>query len=268
MRYSAAILGLALLSTLVVAAPLTAQRQALHASRTNRALGHGSRPLRPGTADVLYINGTSQEEYSANWAGAVLIGKGYTSVTGETIVPIPKPPHGADSTTGYCASAWVGIDGDTCSTAILQTGIDMCVQGGVVSYDAWYEWFPDYSHNFIGIIISAGDSIRMTVEATSTSSGSAIIENLSTGMSVTHQFPSAIGASLCETNAEWIVEDFSISTGLVPFADFGTVVFTNTVASAGDDQFGPSEAVIIDIAQDRLLTTASVTNNSVTVSYL
>jgi hypothetical protein len=34
--------------------------------------------------------------------------------------------------------------------AILQTGIDFCIQGGEVSYDAWYEWYPDYAHDFSG----------------------------------------------------------------------------------------------------------------------
>jgi hypothetical protein len=34
---------------------------------------------------------------------------------------------------------------------VLQTGIDFCIQGGEVSYDAWYEWYPDYAHDFSGI---------------------------------------------------------------------------------------------------------------------
>ncbi|KAF4500527.1 glycosyl hydrolase family 43 [Fusarium agapanthi] len=41
---------------------------------------------------------------------------------------------------GAAASAWVGIDGDTCQTAILQTGISFYADG---SFDAWYEWIPD-----------------------------------------------------------------------------------------------------------------------------
>lgn len=258
-----------LFSTLALAAPLTAHRQALHASRqANRAFGRGSsRPLRPGTADVLYINGTSHEEYSANWAGAVLIGNGFDFVTGEATVPVPKPARGGDDRTNYCASAWVGIDGDTCNTAILQTGIDMCVQGGVVSSSAWFEWFPDYSHDF-DIKISTGDVVKMTVEANSTNSGTAIIQNLSTGISINHQFPVTLGARLCETNAEWIVEDFSINTGLAPFANFGTVSFLNAVASAGGNRSSPSGGVVMEIYQDRILTTTSVTKESVTVSYL
>ena len=48
-------------------------------------------------------------------------------------MPVPKAPSGGSGL--YSASAWVGIDGDTCDTAILQTGIDFTINNGVVSYD-------------------------------------------------------------------------------------------------------------------------------------
>ena len=57
----------------------------------------------------------------------------FKSVTGTFIVPIPREPSGGSGF--HSSSAWVGIDGDTCQTAILQTGIDMSVDGDDVSYD-------------------------------------------------------------------------------------------------------------------------------------
>ncbi len=48
-------------------------------------------------------------------------------------MPTPKEPSGASG--AHYASAWVGIDGDTCGTAILQTGLDFNVDGSSVSYD-------------------------------------------------------------------------------------------------------------------------------------
>lgn len=45
----------------------------------------------------------------------------------------------------YAASAWVGIDGDTASNSILQTGVDFYVEGSSIGFDAWYEWYPDYA---------------------------------------------------------------------------------------------------------------------------
>ena len=44
-------------------------------------------------------------------------------------------------------------------------------------------------------------------------------------MTVTHTFSGESDGSLCEYNAEWIVEDFEEGDSLVEFADFGTVTF-------------------------------------------
>lgn len=115
----------------------------------------------PGTEEFESANNTN-EEFSSNWAGAVLIGSGFKSVTGTFVVPTPKAPTGGSSSTAYAASAWVGIDGDTAQNSILQTGVDFYVQNGRVSYDAWYEWYPDYAYTFSGFAISAGDTIRTT----------------------------------------------------------------------------------------------------------
>ncbi|CAP78998.1 Aspergillopepsin-2 [Penicillium chrysogenum] len=269
MKFAVAIFSTTLLATSVIASPLASQREAhSEIQRSVQGPRRTTRPRNPGTSEVLYLNQTSQETYSSKWAGAVLIGTGYTSVSGEITVPIPHLPNGANSYTNYCASAWVGIDGDTCSTAILQAGIDFCIQGGFISYNAWYEWYPDYAHNFSNIQILPGDVIKMTVDATSKSSGFVTIENLSTGVSVMHIFPYSLRGDLCEFNAEWIVEDFSVNNALAPFADFGTVVFSNAVASRGGDTYGPLGATIMDIYQDRILTSSSVTRDTVTISYI
>ncbi|KAG0158340.1 hypothetical protein PDIDSM_5853 [Penicillium digitatum] len=269
MKFAVAIISATLLSRSIIASPLTHRRQVeseMH--RYTQAPRRTTRPHSPGTSEVFYLNQTAQETYSSNWAGAVLIGAGYTSVSGEMVVPIPRLPNDANPYTNYCASAWVGIDGDTCSRAILQTGIDFCIQGGSTSYSAWYEWYPDFSHDFSNIQISAGNVIRMIVNATSKSSGSATIENLSTGASITHAFRKGLGGDLCEFNAEWIVEDFSVNNALAPFANFGNVVFSNAVASRNGNTYGPSGAIIMDIYQDRIFTSSSVTENTVTVSYI
>lgn len=87
--------------------------------------------------------GVNADYYSSNWAGAAKSESGFTSVTADTTVPVPATPPGGSSSTAYYASAWVGIDGYECGTAILQTGIDVAVQGSETAFDAWYEWYPD-----------------------------------------------------------------------------------------------------------------------------
>ena len=126
---------------------------------------------------------------------------------------------------------------------------------------------------FSGITISAGDSIKMTVTATSKTSGTAVIENLTTGTTVTETFSNVSDGSLCEYNAEWIVEDFSECTSansceLVPFADFGTVTFTGASAVKSGSTVGVTGATIIDIEQDNeILTSCSASSSTVTCTY-
>ena len=132
---------------------------------------------------------------------------------------------------------------------------------------AWYEWYPDYAYDFSGISFSAGDSVTITVTASSTRAGTAVITNNSKGKTVTKQITSS--SSLCEQDAEWIVEDFEEGSSLVPFANFGSVTFTGASASTGSSSVGPSGANIIDIEQNgKVLTSVSTSGSSVTVSYV
>ena len=100
--------------------------------------------------------------YSQNWSGAAITspptGETFNEVAGTVTVPKPSIPDGVSATDGeYAASVWVGIDGNTYSTAILQTGIDLVVDtSGTASFSAWYEWYPDYAYDF-DLTISEGD---------------------------------------------------------------------------------------------------------------
>ncbi|KAJ9165769.1 Acid proteinase [Coniochaeta hoffmannii] len=280
MKFTAALLALAGLAAafpapesidlgdgvkLVRRAPRSDTRRAAH-RKTNPKI---PAPLEEGALGAEAATNETQVSYSTNWAGAVLVGSGYKSVTGTFVVPTPKRPSGSSSSTTYSASAWVGIDGDTCQTAILQTGVDFNIQGSTVSYDAWYEWYPEYAYTFTGFSIAAGNTIKVTATASSTSAGSVTITNVSTGKTVTHSFSGESG-KLCETNAEWIVEDFEENGSLVPFANFGTVTFTSaSVTTTGGSTLGVSGAEILDIKQgSTVLTDCSASGSSVTCTYV
>lgn len=77
-----------------LAARFTEKRRERNAARLARRQGSPRLPatdsqgLEINAADS--ANGTLNEEYSSNWAGAVLIGSGYKSVTGTFVVPTPK----------------------------------------------------------------------------------------------------------------------------------------------------------------------------------
>ncbi|KAF9241640.1 peptidase A4 family-domain-containing protein [Melanogaster broomeanus] len=231
-----------LCNLLLASVALAIPSSRLEARLARRREGRQSLPinhLEQPASDV----GVSNVEYSSNWAGGVLIEPSgtFTYVTGTFTVPTPTGSDGS-------ASAWVGIDGDTCGTAILQTGIDFTISNGAVSYDAWYEWYPAFAYDFSGISIAAGNVIKVTVTASSTKSGTAVIQNLSTGQTVSKALTSS--HALCEANAEWIVEDFEQGGRMVPFANFGTVQFTSASASGPGGTYSPSGATIIDIEQN------------------
>lgn len=210
-------------------------------------------------------------------------------MTGTFTVPTPSSPSGVRGS--GAASAWVGIDGATCTSAILQTGIDFTVTSGDYSFNgtelspcpstailttaryitaAWYEYWPLPATDFTTMPIHAGDVIKLTVTATSSSTGIAVVENVTRGQTVSKTVTSpAPGSLLCQTNAEWIVEDYEEGSSLVPFADFGTVEFTEASATTSGGSMGPANATLINILQNSvILTTSSVSDNGVNVSYV
>ncbi|KAJ5726634.1 uncharacterized protein N7483_007991 [Penicillium malachiteum] len=260
----------------VIAFPMTAQRQIRHKSRQlSRSVNRESYlPQITSLSGDIIPDHNSGNIYSSNWAGAVLIGTSFTSVTAHFIFPTPKIPPEGSTSQQYCACAWIGIDGHTCHTAILQTGVSFCISGTSISYQAWYEWFPEPGGFFDNITIASGDKIRVTDNASSQTSGTATVENLTNGDIVTRVFNGAMSGTLCEYNAEWIVEDFSESGNQVPFADFGAITFSNAIATGGGLVLGPSTATLMDLIQDNTvltstsLTSTSVTLDSITVRYI
>ncbi|KAG9000899.1 hypothetical protein FRB93_012504 [Tulasnella sp. JGI-2019a] len=261
-----ALLGNLLLASVALAAPSSG----LAARIERRREGHETKPINRIETAVQGLSRTpnvSHVEYSSNWAGAVhnSAAGSYKAVTATFIVPTPKAASG---TASGAVSAWIGIDGSTCDNVILQTGVNFNVTNGAVSYDAWYEWYPDHAYYFPGITIAAGNSITMTVTATSTKTGTAVIINNTTGKTVTKSLTSSY--ALCEQDAEWIVEDFTEGSSLVPFANFGTVTFTDAYATTPSGRkINPDGAIIIDIKQnDVVLTSATTGANTVTVKHI
>ena len=130
--------------------------------------------------------------------------------------------------------------------------------------------------------------ISMYVNATTTTSGSATIENLTTGktvgfLSTTLILPPLprsdnrqVTKSLTSTsalggeNAEWIVEDFEEGSSLIAFANFGNVTFTDCVAATSESSEGVSTATIMDIentSNEVLTDTNVISDSSFMVSY-
>lgn len=133
---------------------------------------------------------------------------------------------------------------------------------------AWYEWYPDYAYDFDGISFSVGDNVKVSVTADSTSTGSVEVSNLSNGQKVNHDFSGGTQGDLCETNAEWIVEDFEQGGSDVPLVNFGTVTFTNAEATQGGSTVDTSGAnTFLMRKQGKVVTSGSNSGDEVTVKY-
>lgn len=216
-----------------------------------------------------------------NWAGAFLEGTAMTGVTGTFVVPQPSVPLGGNEPT-YCGCAWIGLDGisNFCPNGgLFQAGVNWCIDNtntSSTSFSAWHEWYPAVSQQFWDdITISAGDSITVTIVATSTTGGTATLTNNSTGQVVSFTYTDEYPA-LCEVNAEWIVEDFSVDytapNELVPFADYGSVTFTdNSAVMDGIITSDMSQSYIINmISQSNssdVISASTVNGNDITVVY-
>jgi hypothetical protein len=274
---SKSFLGLLLFAGASIASPIS------HQSPRGAASRYGLRGSRPANATIFldsHVNHLSQGVAITdsdntlsfnNWAGALLESSDITSVVGTFTVPQPQLPSGADSSTSYCGCAWLGIDGDTdvCPNGgLIQAGTAWCIQGDTPSFYAWYEWYPAQDMiTFDNFDVTAGDEITVTIVATSTSTGYALLENVSQGTSVRHTWNTE-SPSLCEATGEWIVEDFTENNSLAPFANYGQVTFTGNSATVSGQTVGLAEAQPVNMVQDgQTISKSTLSNGKVVVTY-
>lgn len=111
--------------------------------------------------------------------------------------------------------------------------------------------------------------MTLWVEALTSQAGYAFFSNENTGQIVDAYPDGPNGATLCEKDAEWIVQDWSLNASqLVPFANFGSVTFTGTTA-AGLVGLNSSGAKIYNIRQgNTVMTSTRIQDDSVLVSFL
>lgn len=217
-------------------------------------------------------SGSANVQYSKNWAGVVHenppASGTYKAVSATFTVPDPTPTDNSGKL--QAASAWVGIDGDTYTKAILQAGVDFWVQNGTKHFDAWYEWYPKNAVNF-NLQVSAGDVIVAKVVAFSPSKGVAMIENQSSGRTATKSLSApSTSATLGGQNVEWIVEDFNSGNTMVPLVNFGQVKFSGAQAQTSNGGgVGLNNAGILDIQQNgKLLANVNILSDTeMTVTY-
>ena len=116
---------------------------------------------------------------------------------------------------------------------ILQTGFSWDVTDGQTQYAAWYEWYPQNSYDF-DITINEGDSISMSVVATSATSGTAYITNESTGQSVQQQFNNQQALCYdCKSCKAGVLANIKKEWRLLAVVDAGILILVILVYSIG-----------------------------------
>ncbi|VDC03438.1 unnamed protein product [Peniophora sp. CBMAI 1063] len=255
---AASILYQALLAAVALAAVPARRTQRTH-QRTN--------VFQLASSDV------ADSSLSPNWAGAVLVEPTatYTSATGTFVVPAVSLPANSTSGTTYTGSIWVGIDGwQTCGTSILQAGIEIWIDdSGTTTYEGWAEWWPNDPVGLSDISFSEGDSVTVTVTASSTTAGTAVVENTTKGQTATYSYSDQTAHPLCEFNAEWIVEAYDEGGDLLPFFAFDAVTFTGASATTADGtQVDTTGATLTDIQRTEVLTSTSASGSTVTIDYI
>jgi hypothetical protein len=213
----------------------------------------------------------------------------FKSVTGTFVIPTAQVSNGQvpPGTSTFGGSAWIGIDGATSSCeALAQAGVSWLVINGVAYYEAFIEWYPDgafYIGDQYNNPMHAGDTVTITIDVQTPSSASATIQNQNTGIKQTWQLSSGkTNTLLCQASAEWIVEDFGIAhdpigqSGNIPFANFGSIEFSNAIATQTSGatviamNAGDLFAIAVQDEANRVVTftTLGDTQNSMRIEYI
>ncbi|KAG6371567.1 peptidase G1 [Boletus reticuloceps] len=213
------------------------------------------------------INGTHVRRDPATyglWAGGVK--EKYpgtvTLATGTFIVPQPQGDVGSGFVIG------VGLDGLTCTTALLAAGVNVMITNDGFSVIPWgqllpriIQWNPDPPN---GVRVSTGDKLRVTVQiAPSSADADAYfwIENITTDRSWSDALTNNPDSPLCRQNAFWVVA--AVPGGTTPLANFGTVAFRDLrMRAPGIDVYPRNPSIVNLVRNNQVISSVRVEPSS------
>ncbi|KAJ7234214.1 peptidase A4 family-domain-containing protein [Mycena rebaudengoi] len=228
----------ALVAAGTLAAPFTDKKSQSHITRREEFI---RRVAPPGGSRVPFP--------TSNWAGAVI-----TDRTAKwKSVAVPRW-----GLRGAYISIWVGVDGYTCHSATIKSGLDIEVNAtGAVSYTRT----TTQGHHFT--TFSAGNNISLMAIANNFNEQDAVIQYLSKVS--TFMFTFNLGPVLCQADAIWGIEAWQAGDARVPF----TVEFTHAMATRLDGTVvGPGNATVINTEENgAVLSSCSTTESTVSCSF-
>ena len=195
-----------------------------------------------GILAVQALQGSGPIVYG-NWAGYVAAGDEFTAATAswtEPAIPASRAPT--------AVALWVGLDGEQ-DTPVEQIGTECSSEHGLVSYDAWYEMYPEPMVP-IRMVVHPGDVLTGTVTSSAPDRYTLRLVNDTTGASFTTR---QAGRPAARSSAEVVAETpYDKESRL---ADFGAVRFSG--CRFNGLAIGSCVAHSLDITTDRHLVEAA-----------
>ncbi|KAF8439328.1 peptidase G1 [Boletus edulis BED1] len=202
------------------------------------------------------------------WAGAFLLNSNegsYSFATGTFNTPLAW----GDNNLGVSIMVGIaGIAGVCTSNIAFMAGIDVLLTNNVVSYSGGAKWGTQlkWPQKFD---IHTGDIIRASVTVYSATTGSALLENLSTGDTWREYF-SADESVVCQGSAEWGVtalEGYPTNGMPVPKLSTVTIVNATTKTASGASVTSGSAGAMINMSyNDTMLTSGMAAEDVVVVA--
>ncbi|ATY66565.1 Concanavalin A-like lectin glucanase [Cordyceps militaris] len=203
---------------------------------------------------------------SNNWCGQVLSGSAIRDVSASWVVPAASPLRSQNHGQPVHNYQWVGIDGATAECqAILQAGTYARLEKNRLTYGFWYEFYPLNSWLMDEPVVRPGDTVFVQVTAHNSTSGTAYMENRTTGQKATIALNAPAGSALCGSTAEWIQED--ATGGLAPFNTFSFDECRATEAGGHVRTLEGSERWFLRPADHTLCYPSDVARDSVRINY-
>jgi hypothetical protein len=188
--------------------------------------------------------------YGPDWAGYVATGSTSSATFTHATTTFNVPAVNCTNTpTGY-VSHWAGLDGlgyDASSSSTVEAdGVTAECVGGVASYRAWWETYPDRQTNVFSV--HPGDTIAVVVLYNNTTiTGGAdkynfIIVDETTGQHA-NLLESCAAAACLNSSAEVVTSIPSDARGvkqsnILPLVDYGTANFEQIFVTNGQNQEG------------------------------
>ena len=169
-----------------------------------------------GTARIATVSAAGWN--SLNWSGYAATTTNATAVVGQWQVPK------VTKTTGNTySSTWIGIDGFTGGTNLIQTGTEQDWAGGKAVYRAWWEILPAAETVIPSITVHPGDVFTAAIKKGTGTTWSIKITDTTTNktfsINKTYTGPA--------TSVEWIQEAPTVGGTIATLAHYGKTYFIN-----------------------------------------